>query len=209
MKRSRLLKILTFAALIAFPMVGQAQEIAGNLDQQSEEFGKTFIPLAAQFGFTEYVYAAKSDSGMILFEYLKPGENLESWKNMATVSLFPVAETEQEAAEALPQYAALFRSGTGRILEEEEHDTEMGKLYFTHYDISAGPIKESNLSLIWQIMPGVIGNFQVQRRPDDPSPQDVDNFKHFMTSMISESARNAKPEAAGEVSEDLEGTTAE
>jgi hypothetical protein len=147
------------------------------LGDAEREIGRTFQPLADEFGFTEYVHAARTPSGGILFEYLPEGDSLDSWNFLGTLLLTRVAKTWEEGAEILPRYASAFAKQMQDLNEAIIWPFPEGQVSFIDYEIGTGASREHNLATIWQVLPGTIALFQAQRRTERFSQWQIDHFK--------------------------------
>lgn len=180
MKKILLLSLLMILSIPAFAGV------EGNASNEEQEFGKTFLPLASDFGMTNYAYAAKSSPVSVLYEYLPQNQNFDSWKQLSSVNIFQLGD---KAEEVLPKLAESFQAkGAGKVVNETKtFGTGSSQVYFTDYVIGSGPIREHNLSMIWQILPGVIANFQIQKRDGNYSKDIKEEFLGLVK-------KTAKPE---------------
>jgi hypothetical protein len=174
--------------LSSFPVLAetstQSVNEKPNISDEEREFGKTFLRLTSKFGFTEYAYAAKATNGSFIFEYLKPGADLNIWEELSTINLYPVGQTMDDGNKHVDSIATLFQKKVSeQIIEKNKYDAYFGPVYYTYYNIGTGPLKENNLSAIWQIIPGVIGVFQIQKRGEPHSAESVQQFKDFVVSM--------------------------
>lgn len=161
--------------------------LSANINPEEKEFGKNFLPLTSSFGFSDYVYGGKTDNGMLIYQYLRPQDEIESWPVMASLSLIPVGRTMAKGNEALPEYIDFFRTQVPDINEQVNREAAFGDVYFTHYDAGTGPLKENNLSAVWQVLPGIIGNFQIQKRGGPHSETAVNAFKAYIDNMVEQS----------------------
>ncbi len=159
------------------PLLGQPSELPPLTDAE-REIGRTFQPLASEFGFTHYVRAARVNGGLgILFEYLPDDENLKDWHYRGTFVLTRVAKTWDEAAVILPRYAQAFAKQMDRVNEAITWPFPEGQVVFIDYELGSDARREHSLATIWQVLPGHLAIFQAQRRPDRFSDWQIEHFR--------------------------------
>ena len=189
-----LMRICFFVILcgisLMMPAVAEEKSAAKQPNQISDsekEFGKKFLPMTSSFGFSELAFSAKAPNGLLLYEYLQPGQDIKKWQFLSTVSILPVGKTKEEGDKELARFLAFFKKQVPKILEEKEFDAAFGKIYYTSYEVGDGPLKENNLSAIWQVAPGLIANFQIQKRGGAHNQGGIDTFKNYLTAMAKKS----------------------
>jgi hypothetical protein len=142
------------------------------------DLGRTFQPLADEFGFTRYVHVQRTPTGRgLVFEYLPEGETLETWRFLGTLILTVVGRTWEEGAGVLPRYVEAFRKRQEQLNEIVTWEYPEGDVTFIDYELRAGPLHEHNLGAVWQVLPGMIAVFQAQRRPERFGDWQIEHFR--------------------------------
>lgn len=152
------------------------------ISDNEAELGRTFQPLADRFGLTRYVYATRTQTGL-RFEYLPEGETLDAWRTLGTLLLVPVGGSWEEGEAALPKYIDAFRRRMKTVNDIATWRGPGGDVWFMDYEVVEGPLREHILAAVWQLLPGTLGVFQTQRRPERFPAWQIDHFKQITSQL--------------------------
>jgi hypothetical protein len=157
--------------------------VVQGLDQGTAEFGRTFLPLARRFDLTRFSFAGRAADGGVLYEYLPAGETRDDWTHLGSLHIVRVGQTFEDSAPIVPKLAAaIMRSGV-EVHEAGSYPGSAGGVYFLHYTIASGPLREEGLSAVWAVLPGHIANFQEMNRAEPYSAHQVEYFKSVAASL--------------------------
>jgi hypothetical protein len=156
--------------------------------EEEWEFGKTFQPLADVFAFTQYVHASRRGNGLV-YQFLPEGETLEDWHYLGVVLLVPVARTWEEAEDVMPEFIEAFLKDRQHVNQVQTIPGERTNLTYIDYELGAGSRREHILASIWQVIPGAITVFQVQRRPERFDAAQIEQFKNVASQLAAQAGR--------------------
>lgn len=169
------------------PAFAQAQaEELGAPDAAEREFGQRFTSLSGQFGLPVYVDAVKTKRGSMLYTYIAPEGTAAEDALRATVTVFSVAEPEEFLEKYINsiQSEGVVRRELGKMKLYGQGDTFMS---YTEYNIGrgstfnqGGPDKKYYVSMVWQVLPGVVANFQIEKYNEPFTTETKDLFKEIV-----------------------------
>jgi hypothetical protein len=151
--------------------------------------GNRFLPLASEFGLDRYAAASRGTRGGVLFEYLPPGSDLDTWERIGSLFLYRAAPSADEARAILPRYAARMHDTVPIVHHSEVLEGDRGQIFFLHYSAVQGPRREEGLSAIWMPLPGSIANFQLINRGVPFDQGEIAHFREIATGLGALDAR--------------------
>lgn len=177
--------IVAVAGCVSEPVTEPApvEEAEAALSEEEQEFGKRFLPLAGEFGLSEYAFADRTPDGGVLYMYLPEGEELESWVHLGVIVLTGVGATWEEGQAFLPRYADSIVRGVTKLYASEVLRGGKGDVHFFHFRLGNGARAEHSLMASWQLLPGMVATFQVEQRPQPFSPRQVEQFKDVVRQL--------------------------
>lgn len=167
----RILAFIVLLLVVSFPALAGVE---GNANENEKSAGKTFLPLANEFGMEEYVFAGRATPISILYEYLPKGQNVDSWKDMATMTLYAPSPKPEETLTKIIDGTK--KALEGKIKNSRVYGSGISKVGFFEYEIGTGSITEHSLNMTWLVAPGMVGVFQVQKRDGKPTQETKDQF---------------------------------
>lgn len=165
------------------PAEEEEEEEEPSLSEEDRKFGENFLPLAREFGLTEFATAERNEAGGVLYEFLPAGEELEGWSLLGTVLLLSVGSTWEEGQAALPRYSDFIAQKVTELYTKGILPGELGDVYFLHFRLGGGTQAEHSLMANWQLHPGLLASFQVQQRPEDFSPRQIAHFQEIVRQL--------------------------
>ncbi len=166
-------KILLLSFLILFSIPAFAG-VEGDATDQEKSAGQTFMPLALDFGMDDYVFATRTTPISILYEYIPKGQNLKSWNDMATMTMYAPSKQSEEMLSKIIQ--STMKALKGNIKNSKVYGSGSKKVGFVEYVIGTGAIQEHNLNMTWLVAPYTVGSFQIQKRGGAPSEETKEKF---------------------------------
>lgn len=184
MKRVSLFLICLLVSIPAYAGVG------GNLSKEEKEMGYKFLFLAEKFGINEYVFANKN-ADSVLFEYVPSNQKVETWTDMATVTLYSPNATTEQSEKELDKIIELQKKMLGKnIVKSEIYSSGPTKLSFVEYTIGEGSTKEHNLAITYLFTGQMVGMFQVQKRGGSPSEETTGKFLKIIKDVTTRVVEN-------------------
>ena len=159
------------------------EEAKPSLSEEDRKFGENFLPLAREFGLTEFASADRNAAGGFLYEFLPAGEELEGWSHLGTVLLLSVGSTWEEGQAALPRYSEFIVQQVTELYSKGILPGELGEVYFIHFRLRDGASAEHSLMANWQLNPGLLASFHVQQRSEGFSPRQVAHFQEIVRQL--------------------------
>jgi hypothetical protein len=159
------------------------EEAEVSLSEADRKFGENFLPLAREFGLSEFAYADRNEAGGVLYKFLPAGEELEGWSIRGTVLLLSVGSTWEEGQAALPRYSEFIAQRVTELYSKGILPGELGDVYFIHFRLGDGASAEHSLMANWQLNPGLLASFQVEQRPGAFSRRQVAHFQEIVRQL--------------------------
>lgn len=154
------------------------------LSEPERELGRTFQPLADQFGLSVYANASRTASGRgLVFEYLPEGQARDDWEYRGIFVLTRVGDSWEQGLEVMPRFIEAFARQQGQVNEAGTWTFSEGDVTFLDYEGSTAGMHEHGLAAIWQVLPGHIAIFQAQRRPHRFEEWQITHFKQVASRL--------------------------
>ena len=179
----------------------QAQELAA-VDAVEHDFGQRFTNLSGQFGLPVFEQAVKTKRGSMLYSYGAAEGAKAIDAEGATVTVFTI----DAPTDFLKKYVNSVQS-EGVVRRELDDMKLYGQddtlVAYTQYHLGrsaifeeGGPEKKYYLSMVWQVLPGVVANYQIEKDNEPFMQETIGLFEQIVKKTAETQADRL--EAAGE-----------
>lgn len=156
---------------------------SANVEVSERDFGQSFLSLTQQFSLSDYYSAEKTERGAVLYKYRSKAGEPQSDATAATVSVFAVKDPAQFLFDYIRKVQSEGgpRREIGKVKLYGEGEDLVG---YTTYYIGKGPIENYFMSMIWETAPGVVANFQIEKKEAPFAESTVQRFEQIVLHTV-------------------------
>lgn len=196
---ARFLSVLAFVFCAAMP--AQAFETPAKSPSQIAALkasGEVFLPIARDFGCTEFTWAAFTDAQFraMQLEYMPKGQDPKTWTRLQTTTVYGLTgrpDADYEIMESVANNLIATYKRTAHVIEMQPFESGTGEpAFYIEYRIGKGDAREHNAGVFMRTSDRAAAFMQIQARKGDLTAKDKNTLLGYLGAAPEQAAGKTK-----------------
>lgn len=201
MKFLRILTVCLLLGAAAMPQPAQAFETSVSspeLVRKLQEMGEVFMPIARDFGCTNFTWANFPDPQYrtAQLEYVPEGHDVKKWTRLQTTTVYAMsgnAELDNDLMTGLARVLIDNYKKNGEVIDLQYFENGIGEpAFYIEYKIGAGDAKEHNAGVFMRTSDMAAAFMQIQVRKGELPRDDKLTLLGYLGMAPKDSGKNVR-----------------